>query len=658
MKSHTTIYILLFALIAMLGSCRSAKLSDAEEKQRIGEYFEAAAIYRKVYTKTSPKKRDLRGYIAYRMAECNRMINNTGKATSAYMNAIRYDYPDSVVYLRLAQMQHKAGRYAEAIKNYDIYMENVPDDMLAINGIQGCELAPEWKKNPTRYEVRRMEKFNSRRSEFSPMLAGDKYDQLYFASSRTKDKDAKVSAITGQNNNNLFLVKQDEKGAWLAPVELEDEVNTEFDEGTPSFSADGNSMYYTYCAQDPEGHRTAEIYLSSRSSAKWGKGSRVAIVKDSVTALGHPSISPDGKYLYFVSDAVGGEGGKDIFRARVLGSGYGPMENLGKEINTPGDEMFPYVRDSVTLYFASNGHPGMGGLDIFKATLDSVGKWNVENMGAPINSMGDDFGITFAGKEERGFFSSNRNDARGYDHIYSFELPIITVFIEGIVFDVDEYPIENATVRIVGKDGLNVKVPVKKDGTYKVELERDIRYVMMASARGFLNQNFELHTSPEEKNETYIVDFFLSPISKPVVIENIFYDFDKATLRPESKKALDEMIKMLNDNPNVTIELGAHTDRKGTDKYNERLAQRRAQSVVDYLIAGGIDKERLEAKGYGESVPKTINKRMAKQFEFLNEGDVLTEEFILALPPEQQEIADQINRRTEFKVLRTNYNLF
>ena len=658
MKSHTTIYILLFALIAMLGSCRSAKLSDAEEKQRIGEYFEAAAIYRKVYTKTSPKKRDLRGYIAYRMAECNRMINNTGKATSAYMNAIRYDYPDSVVYLRLAQMQHKAGRYAEAIKNYDIYMENVPDDMLAINGIQGCELAPEWKKNPTRYEVRRMEKFNSRRGEFSPMLAGDKYDQLYFASSRTKDKDAKVSAITGQNNNNLFLVKQDEKGAWLAPVELEDEVNTEFDEGTPSFSADGNSMYYTYCAQDPEGHRTAEIYLSSRSSAKWGKGSRVAIVKDSVTALGHPSISPDGKYLYFVSDAVGGEGGKDIFRARVLGSGYGPMENLGKEINTPGDEMFPYVRDSVTLYFASNGHPGMGGLDIFKATLDSVGKWNVENMGAPINSMGDDFGITFAGKEERGFFSSNRNDARGYDHIYSFELPIITVFIEGIVFDVDEYPIENATVRIVGKDGLNVKVPVKKDGTYKVELERDIRYVMMASARGFLNQNFELHTSPEEKNETYIVDFFLSPISKPVVIENIFYDFDKATLRPESKKALDEMIKMLNDNPNVTIELGAHTDRKGTDKYNERLAQRRAQSVVDYLIAGGIDKERLEAKGYGESVPKTINKRMAKQFEFLNEGDVLTEEFILALPPEQQEIADQINRRTEFKVLRTNYNLF
>ena len=658
MKAHFTIYILFLLIVSSLYSCKSAKLSDAEEKQRIGEYYEAAAIYRKVYTKTSPKKRDLRGYIAYRMAECNRLINNTAKATSAYMNAIRYDYPDSTVYLRMGQMLQKTGRYPEAIKNYDIYMENDPSNLLAINGIQGCELAPGWKKNPTRYEVRRMDKFNSRRGEFSPMLAGDKYDQLYFASSRSKDKDAKVSAITGQNNNNLFLVKQDEKGAWLAPVELEDEVNTEYDEGTPSFSPDGNTMYYTYCAQDPEGPRTAEIYISTRSSAKWGKGTRATIVKDSVTALGHPSISPDGKYLYFVSDAVGGFGGKDIFRARVAGNDFGPMENLGEEINTPGDEMFPYVRDSVTLYFASNGHPGMGGLDLFKATQDSTGKWKVENLGAPINSMADDFGITFAGKEERGFFCSNRNDARGYDHIYSFERPTITIFIEGIVNDVDEYPIEDATVRIVGKDGLNVKVPVKKDGTYRVELERDIRYVMMASARGYLNQNYELHTGPEEKNETYIVDFFLSPISKPVVIDNIFYDFDKATLRPESKKALDEMIKMLNDNPNVTIELGAHTDRKGTDQYNERLAQRRAQSVVDYLIAGGIEAARLEAKGYGESVPKTINKKMAKQFDFLKAGDVLTEEFILALPPEQQEIADQINRRTEFKVLRTNYNLF
>lgn len=658
MKRIISYTLLIISTLSLLFSCRSAKLSDAEEKQRIGEYYEAAAIYRRVYTKTSPKKRDLRGYVAFRMAECNRMINSTAKAVSGYMNALRYDYPDSIVYLRLGQMQQKSGRYNEAIKNYDLYLQHDPSNVLAFNGIEGSQKAAEWKKFPTRYEVRRMDKFNSRRGEFSPMLAGTEYDLLYFASSRSKDKDAKISAITGQNNNNFYVVKKDEQGNWLAPEELEDEVNTEFDEGTPSFSPDGNTMYYTYCSQAPEGDRTAEIYQSSRSSAKWGKGSRVALLKDSVTALAHPAVSPDGKYLYFVSDAVGGQGGKDLFRARINGNDFGPMENLGPEINTPGDEMFPYVRDSVTLYFASNGHPGMGGLDLFKASLDSTEHWRVENLGAPINSFGDDFGITFEGKQEKGFFTSNRGDARGYDHIYSFELPIITVKIEGFVFDVDEVPIENATVRIVGRDGMNAKVQTKKDGSYTAELERDIRYVMMASARGFLNQNFELKTGPEEKNETYNVDFYLSPISKPVVIENIFYDFDKATLRPESKKALDEMIKMLNDNPNVTIELGAHTDRKGTDQYNEKLAQRRAQSVVDYLIVGGIAPDRLEAKGYGESTPKTINKKMAREYDFLKEGDVLTEEFILNLPPEQQEIADQINRRTEFKVLRTNYNLF
>lgn len=664
MKLRILVYYILFGFAFLfLFSCKSAKLSDAEEKQRIGEYFEAAAIYRKVYTKTPPAKRDLRGYIAFRMAECNRLINNTPRATSAYMNALRYDYPDSIVNLRLGQMYQKAGRYGDAIKYYNDYLLSEPGSVLGFNGVKGSEEALQWKQAPTRYTVKRIDKFNSRRAEFSPMLFGEKYDQLYFASTRTpkgtgKDKEETTSAITGQRNNDFFLVKQDENGAWQVPIELEDEVNTEFDEGTPSFSRDGNTMYYTYCAQDPEDSRTAEIYISTRSSAKWGKGTRAAIVKDSVTALAHPAISPDGKYLYFVSDAVGGYGGKDLFRARVMGSDFGPMENLGPEINTPGNEVFPYVRDSVTLYFASDGHPGMGGLDLFRATLDSTDTWHVENVKAPINSMGDDFGITFEGEKEKGFFSSNRNDARGYDHLYSFERPIVTIFIEGIVSDVDEYPIEEASVRIVGKDGLNEKVAAKKDGSYRVELERDIKYVMMASARGYLNQNFELKTGPEEKNETYIVDFYLSPISKPVVIDNIFYEFDKATLTPESKKALDEMIKMLNDNPNVTIELGAHTDRKGTDQYNERLAQRRAQSVVDYLIAGGIKADRLEAKGYGESVPKKINKKMAKSYDFLKEEDVLTEEFVLTLTPEQQEIADQINRRTEFKVLRINYNLF
>jgi peptidoglycan-associated lipoprotein len=482
-------------------SCKTVKLSHAEEKQRIGEYYEAAGMYRKLYTKAKPVQKDKRAYISYRMGICYQKINDVSRAISAYQIAMRYNYPDSLLYLRLAQTCHQSGRYSEAINYYTTFLEQNPENIIAQNGILGCELAVKMKEKPTPYQVRKMDILNSRYSDFSPMLTGDDYDKLYFASARAKkvSKDS-VSAITGQLTNNLFLAEKDEKGAWKQPVELEDAVNTLFDEGTPSFSADGNTMYYTYCESDPFSSRIAEIYMSTRSGASWGAGARINLIKDSINSVGHPSLSPDGKYLYFVSE-LNSYGGKDIFRARLVGlSDFGGIENLGTQINTPGDEMFPYARDSVTLYFASNGHPGMGGLDLFKATLDSLGVWHVENMGAPINSMADDFGITFEGAKERGFFSSNRNDARRYDNIYSFERPTVTIFIEGYVSDADENPIEGAIVRIVGKDGLNEKVFAKTDGSYKVELERDISYVMMASAPDYLNQNTELTTDPDEKN--------------------------------------------------------------------------------------------------------------------------------------------------------------
>jgi len=638
-------------------SCKTVKLSDAEEKQRLGEYYNAAEIYRKLYTKTKPDQKEMRSYIAFHMGECNRLINNTPRALSAYMNAFRYEYPDSSLLLRLGQMYHKSGNYTEAIKHYAKYIEANPNSTIAANGIRGCRMAMIWNDNPTLYTVARMEIFNSRRSEFSPMLYGPKYDQLYFSSTRGIVHKDSVNGVTGMKNTDLYVAKKNENGVWQKPEIVNDPVVSDFDEGTPSFSSDGNTMYYTYCPADALDPRTAEIYVSTRSSAAWGKGQRANIVKDSISLLAHPAISPDGRYLYFVSDAFGGYGGKDLYRARLISAtDFGAIENLGPDVNTAGDEMFPYVRDSVTIYFASNGHPGLGGLDIFKATQDSTGKWNVQNMGVPINSMADDFGITFEGTNERGFFSSNRNDARGWDHIYSFDYPTITISIEGYVTDVEDYIIEGSIVHIVGKDGLNVQVPVRPDGTYRVELERDVSYVMMASASNYLNQFFELHTDAAERNETYYVDFYLSPVDKPVVVENIFYEFDKATLLPESKAALDGLIKILDENPHVTIELGAHADRKGSVEYNEGLAQRRAQSVVDYLIETGIDETRLSARGYGKSAPKVITRKMAESYGFMVEGGVLTEDFILTLTPEEQEIADQFNRRTEFQVTGLEYN--
>lgn len=643
----------------LLYSCKSAKLSDAVAKQEKGEYYDAAQIYRKVYGKTPSKKRYLRGAIAFQMAECFREINNPQRALGGYQNALRYDYPDSISTFYSGQMLQSLGRYTDAIKRYQDFLKVNPNHTLAKNGIIGCDSAPNWKKNPTRYIVKRVDKLNSREGEFSPMLTGDKYDQLYFSSSRKGTTGEEKSGITGQKNNDFFLVKQNERGEWLKPEAIEDPLNTEFDEGTASFPADGSTMYYTYCSEDESVPRTAEIYKSSRSGAKWSAGQKVGIFKDSTIMTAHPAISPDEMYLYFVSDAPGGYGGKDIWRIAVNDIGSGYPENLGPEINTPGDEEFPYVRDNNVIYFSSNGHPGMGGLDIFKAVQNpKTKKWKIDNMKSPINSTGDDFGITFAGKEEKGFLSSNRNDGKGLDHIYSFELPKITVTVEGWVLDRDEEIINGASVRIVGKDGTNVRHQVKNDGTYTMEITIGMEYTMMGSAPEHLNQKQSLIVPEEEKSQIFYVDFYLPSISKPVVIDNIFYDYDKATLRPESKEGLDELIAMLNDNPNVTIELSAHTDRKGSDTYNQNLSLRRAQSVVDYVIKGGIEKDRLTAAGYGKTQPQTVSKKIAEKYEFLPEGQILDATFIATLIPEQQDIADQINRRTEFKVLSTNYRLY
>jgi peptidoglycan-associated lipoprotein len=320
--------------------------------------------------------------------------------------------------------------------------------------------------------------------------------------------------------------------------------------------------------------------------------------------------------------------------------------------------MFPYLRNDSTLYFASDGHPGMGGLDIFKAVYDSRTKhWNVENMKFPINSQADDFGITFEGDKERGFFSSNRGDGKGFDHIYSFEFPVIKTVAEGYIVDTDDDFVTNSTIRVVGRDGTNKKFPGKNDGTYTLDVNQGVDYVLLASGPNFLNTRMTLKTVETDRDSTYLIDFILTPINKPVVLENIFYDFDKATLRPESKKDLDGLIDLLSLNPNVTIELSAHTDRKGSEEYNIGLSQRRAESVVNYLIAHGIAKDRLTAVGKGKNEPKTVTKAIAKKYDFLKEGDVLTDEFIEQLPPEQQDMADQVNRRTEFKVLSVTYNL-
>ena len=266
--------------------------------------------------------------------------------------------------------------------------------------------------------------------------------------------------------------------------------------------------------------------------------------------------------------------------------------------------------------------------------------------------------MTFEGPHNRGFFCSNRGDGRGWDHIFSFEKPEIIQTVKGWVYEMDGYELTAAQVYMVGNDGTNEKFSVRSDGSFEQVLTPGVDYVFLATCRGYLNHKEELHVVATDDSYEHVLQFPLASITVPVMIDNIFYDYDKATLRPESTQALDELVTLLNENPNVTIELSAHCDYHGSQAYNIGLAQRRAESVVDYLIAHGIVSDRLTPKGYGKEKPKVVRKKLAAQYDWLKEGDVLTEEFIKALDKDKQDICDQLNRRTEFIVLRTTYGMF
>lgn len=655
---YTKVLALLVLSLWLLAGCGAEKnMKKAEKFMAIGEYYDAASQYKQAYSKTPPKERDRRGLIAGKMAVCYRKINSTPKAVAAYRNMVRYNKATVDDRLELGRQLLKNGDYKQAAEQFRVVLDSMPDNVLARNGLLSAQQAPVWKKQGSRYTVKRMDVFNSRRAEYSPMLSGDQFDQLYFTSTRNDATGDELSGITGTKNGDIFVSQKDDKGKWSKPEVVNGGLNTEADEGASCLSPDQREMYLTQCVTDPSYPRYAQIVKSNRADAAWGKASSVELTKDTLSCFAHPAVSPDGQWLYFVSDMPGGKGGLDIWRVRITSAGYGGVENLGEPINTPGNEMFPTFRPNGDLYFSSDGHPGMGGLDIFIAHPGKSGRYVLEHPGYPLNSQGDDFGMTFEGVKNRGFFSSNRNDGRGWDHIYSFVNPEIVQSVKGWVYEQEGYELPAAQVYMIGSDGTNLKLGVKSDGSFEKELTPGVEYMFLATCKGFLNHKEELKVVPMNDSHEYVLQFPLASITAPVLIDNIFYDFNKATLRPESQTALDELVKLLNENPNVTIELSSHCDYKGSSAYNKLLAQRRAESVVNYLVDKGIARDRLSPVGYGKEKPKTIRKKLTERLTWLKEGDVLTEEFIKKLDPEKQEICNQLNRRTEFIVLRTTYGL-
>ena len=649
----------LILAVLLATSCGADKnLKRGEKYLALGEYYDAATEYKTAYSKTPAKMRDRRGQIAKKMAFCYEKINSTQKAIAAYRNVIRYKQADGNTYLSFARQLMKNGNYKEAAEQFRIALDSMPDNQMARDGLAAALDAPRLKEEGSRYTVKKMEVFNSRRADYSPMLLGENHEYLYFTSTRNEAQGDELSGITGSKNGDIFFSQKDDKGKWSKPQRVESGLNSEYDEGACSFTPDQREMYLTQCSSDPSYPRYAKIMKSNRSDAAWSKPSDVQLTRDTLSSYAHPAISPDGEWLYFTSDMPGGQGGLDIWRVRLSSNGLGGVENLGPIINTPGDEEFPTFRPNGDLYFSSNGHPGMGGLDIFIATVGDNGKWQLEHPGYPLNSQGDDFGMTFEGPHNRGFFCSNRGDGRGWDHIFSFEKPEIIQTVKGWVYERDGYELPAAQVYMVGNDGTNEKFSVQSDGSFERVLTPGVDYVFLATCRGYLNHKEELQVVQTTESKETVLQFALASISVPVMIDNIFYDYDKAILRPEAVQSLNELVVLLNENPNVTIELSAHCDYHGSQAYNIGLSQRRAESVVNYLIEHGIAPDRLTPKGYGKEKPKVVRKKLAAQYPWMKEGDVLTQEYITALDEEKQAICDQLNRRTEFIVLRTTYGMF
>lgn len=665
MKQRISILII---LLMALGSCSVKKqLAKADLMYESGEYYNAVNRYKRVSRRLKGKEnKRLKGEVNYKMGICYWRMSDFTRTAKCMQTSLKMKTGNDTANLYLGKAFLAMQKYKEAKNAFNSYMTFDPTNTEVREGLLSVEQASQLRKGFTRYRLEEFKHFNSRRnSDFCPMFVGMEDDNtVMFTSNRDNGgsgkkskKKEKVSGITGVANNNVYMCHRNKAGKWETVTIAQGSINSAEDDGVTCFTRDGRTCYFTHCDASREG---GQIYKTQRSGTEWTEPTEVKLFDDSTITVGHPALNENGDRLYFVTDNHRGTGGRDIWFVDQLEDGsWGIPEEMPDPVNTTGDEMFPYVFNDTTLYFASNGHVGLGGLDLYVATRDTAGHWNVRNLLAPMNSPWDDFGITFNATRTEGFFSSNRNQRKAIDKIYHFYFDPIVYAIEGKVVDETGQPVSEAIIRLVGDNGDIIKSRARMDGTYSINLTvSGARYAMMASKRGFLNSSHQFNTFRIEGSKVFTNDFTLVSLNKAVKMDNIFYEFGKWTLTPESEEGLKSLMKVLTDNPNITIEISAHTDMVGSDVTNNELSLKRAQSVVNWLIKAGVDPARITPKGYGKSKPVIVSAELAKKYKFLKEGDELTPDFILNLKPEQQEICNQINRRTEFKVLKTTYKLY
>jgi peptidoglycan-associated lipoprotein len=625
----------------------------ADKAFNLEQYVKAAELYKKAYKKT--KIRAIKAEIIFKQAECFRMSGNIKRAESYYKRAIKAKYPDVIVYLRYADVLRMQDDLAEAKIQYEKYIELNPNDVNGEMGLKSCDFALKWKSLPTRYKVDLMPLVNSRNSDFSPAFGNGEYTEMYFTSSRLGGFTDKKDDRTGQPFTDVYFTKINKKGKWSVPVIVPEPINTDDNEGSVYVNKRGTVMYLTQCKKEKKKTLGCGIYVSKRKGKLWGAPQLLQIKVDSTTSIGHPTLSEDETILIFSSDLSGGYGGKDLWiSVKGKRNTWSDPVNLGPMVNTPGDEMFPFLHNDGTVYFSSNGHVSMGGLDIYKTSQDENGAYTLPvNLKSPVNSSADDFSMIIEKDGERGYLTSNRDGGKGGDDIYQFELPPLKLSLRGVVTDSKTGGIMTGIkVQLIGDDGTINDVVTDNTGVYKFTLKPLTSYEIVVNTEGYLNKSINATTVGIENNKVFIIDFPVDPVKKEIILPRIEYDFNKYELRPQSIADLDLLAETLKDNLNVVIELKSHTDYIGSEAQNNKLSQQRADACVAYLISQGIDSGQLVAKGMGENEPFVIESKDGK----LKEGDVLTEKYIKNIRfKKNKEKANQYNRRTSFKVLREDY---
>lgn len=664
--------VALFLLSIFFLSCSSLSyVSKGDKILKSGRYFQASKMYDKAYTKEKNKKK--KAEIAYKQANCFDKINEPQKAAIWYRKSILKGDSLPEIFKKLAYAELKNNNFEKAEEYFSNYLKLVKTEKDFENETLVLEQLHSLENAQGKYKVSILKEFSSYASDFSPIYMGSDTSVVFFTSNRKVEKKQKKDDVTGKYYSNIFESKYSNEiirkygkkrkqktrkvitdtYGWRKATKLGDTINTTRNEGAACFSSDGKQFYFTSSRKLGKNNRGTKIFSAQKKGETWGQVSLLDLVPDTIS-VGHPSISEDGSVLYFVSDMLGGFGGNDIWMSKKEGSNWSKPQNLGEAVNSEADELFPFIRNDGRLYFSSDRAGGMGGLDIYEARQTSFGSWELNCMEAPINSNADDFSIHFRPNQESGMFASSRN--KGNDDIYRFDYQELRFVLRGkVIHSNSKAPISQANISLVSSNGEQIDAKTDEQGNFEFSLKPDLEYIAMFSKEDFLNGKECVNTANLRQGESFIRTVALKPVEKPIELPNVFYEFGKWDLKEEAKTALNNLIETLNDNPKITVELRSHTDFLGSQSANRELSQKRAQEVVDYLTKNGIYWDRLLARGYGESQPRVVDKQIAEKYHFLQENQSLTEANILKMNKEQKEIANQLNRRTEFKVLSTNY---